>query len=985
MVPDTLLQLCSTFRDNIERYKSFDYDEANTRVDFIDKFFELLGWDVRNLSGYSEDYRDVVREDRVTIEGKPKAPDYSFRVGGSRKFFVEAKKPSISLKDEPVPAFQVRRYGYTAKLPLAILTDFEEFAVYDTRIKPDKNDKASVARIFYCTFEEYPQHWDFITQTFAKEAILKGSFDRYVTAGKTKKGTSGIDRDFLALISGWREELARNLALRNKDLDLYALNTAVQKIIDRIIFLRIAEDRGTEVYKRLHDAAVRKGVYVDLQGIFLAGHEKYNSDLFRIESWLNQLIVDDHVLKSIIVGMYYPDCPYEFSVLPVEVLGNIYEQFLGQTIRLTAGHQAKIEEKPEVRKAGGVFYTPQYIVDYIVRHTVGPLLEGRTPEQVGTLRIVDPACGSGSFLLGAYHFLLDWHLAWYTEDKQKAKAQKTGDIYLVREGHYNLSIAAKQRILQSNIYGVDIDPQAVEVSKLSLLLKLMEDEGLESRGELFKYSDFRYLPNLGDNVKCGNSLVGSDFYATKNMDLFGVEEMRTVNVFDWPKAFPKVFAQGGFDAVIGNPPYVRQEILGAEFKDYAKSFATYAGTADLYCYFMEKGHAILKVGGHFGVIVANKWMRANYGQALRRFMAKKTTLKEIIDFGELPVFQGAATFPAIILSRNLPAYLGKQNFGYSPIKTLNFLNLDEEVASIRKELDEKALGETNWTLSGAEVIAVLEKMKKMGKPLGEFVEGKIYWGIKTGLNEAFVIDSKTRERLIAEDIRSAELIKPFAVGDDIRKYEIRTKTRYLIFTRRGTDLKKYPAIENHLQMYKKQLMPKPDDFKGSDWPGRKAGVYKWYEIQDSVDYHQELENSKIVWPEIAKESRFCFDETGLYLNNKAFFIPKGDLFLLGYLNSKLAWFYLKSICSVLGDADKGGRLELRSVHVSTLPIPPQPPNDPITPLVRSQLEAHAKRSQAGEHDRPLWDQKITTLDRQIDGEVYKLYGLMPEEIAIVEG
>jgi len=305
--PALLAELESNFTQNRERYRSSDYDEANTRVDFIDKFFELLGWDVRNVQGYSEDYRDVVREDKVTIEGKPKAPDYSFRVGGARKFFVEAKKPVVNIKDDVDPAYQVRRYGYTAKLALSILTDYEEFAVYDTRIKPDKNDKASAARVFYCTYQDYPKHWEFILNTFGKTAVLKGSFDRYVQANKGKKGTSDIDRDFLDLISGWREDLARNLALRNASIDLYQLNQAVQKIIDRIIFLRIAEDRGSEDYKRLYEAATTKGAYFKLCGIFTQGNQKYNSDLFRIDDWLNALLIDDAVLKGIIGGMYYPD------------------------------------------------------------------------------------------------------------------------------------------------------------------------------------------------------------------------------------------------------------------------------------------------------------------------------------------------------------------------------------------------------------------------------------------------------------------------------------------------------------------------------------------------------------------------------------------------------------------------------------------------------------------------------------------------------
>ncbi|MCK4237154.1 MAG: N-6 DNA methylase, partial [Candidatus Krumholzibacteria bacterium] len=533
-------KLVDQFRRNIKQYKSPAYDEANVRVDFIDKLFELLDWDVRNVKGYSEDYRDVVREDKVVIAGKPKAPDYSFRIGGLRKFFVEAKKPAIDIKKEISPAFQVRRYAYSAKLPLSILTDFEEFSVYNTRIKPGKKDKAGTARIFYCTFDEYEKHFDFIYDTFSKPAVLKGSFDRYVGGKKGKRGTSEVDREFLKVIDGWRNELARNIALRNAKLDIYDLNNAVQKIIDRIIFLRIAEDNHMEDYGMLMAASREARVYTRLNDIFAKANIKYNSGLFQFEHWLTNLKIDNRIESSVIQGLYFPECPYEFSVLPIEILGNIYEQFLGKTIRLTPSHRAKVEDKPEVRKAGGVYYTPQYIVDYIVEHTVGEKVKGKKPEDTAKLKILDPACGSGSFLVGAFKYILDYHLKYYTKKPRLKKSLRDSNIYQVSENTFRLTIQEKQAILLNNIFGVDIDSQAVEVTKLSLLLKLMQGESIESAGSLFKHSDLTLLPDLSDNIKCGNSLIGSDYYDNQNLSLFDNGDMRKVNAFDWDKEFPAI-------------------------------------------------------------------------------------------------------------------------------------------------------------------------------------------------------------------------------------------------------------------------------------------------------------------------------------------------------------------------------------------------------------------------------------------------------------
>jgi predicted type IV restriction endonuclease len=381
--PAAITELVRRFREHDDEYTSGSYNETQLRRDFLDPFFAALGWDVHNAQGYAEAYREVIHEDAIKVGAFTKAPDYCFRVGGTRKFFVEAKKPSVNVKDDLAPAFQVRRYAWSAKLPLSILTDFEEFAVYDCRIKPDKNDKASTARIMYLTYADFEKRWDDIAAIFSKEAILKGSFDKYAHDNKGKKGTAEVDAAFLHEIEGWREVLARNIALRNSQLSQRELNFAVQQTIDRIIFLRICEDRGMEAEGRLAATTNGANVYKRLCGLFRLADDKYNSGLFHFSKETGRdlpdhmtldLEIDDKTLKDIIRGLYYPDCPYEFSVISADILGQVYEQFLGKVIRLTDGHRAVVEDKPEVKKAGGVYYTPTYIVDYIVKNTVGKLL-----------------------------------------------------------------------------------------------------------------------------------------------------------------------------------------------------------------------------------------------------------------------------------------------------------------------------------------------------------------------------------------------------------------------------------------------------------------------------------------------------------------------------------------------------------------------------------------------------------------------------------
>ncbi len=988
--------LVETFRRNLDAYKA-SYNETMVRREFIDPFFAALGWDVTNTAGYAEAYKEVVHEDAIKIGGATKAPDYAFRIGGVRKFFVEAKKPSVDIKEDIHPAYQLRRYAWSAKLPLSILTDFEEFAVYDCRIKPAKTDKAATARILYMTFEEYLDRWEEIESVFSREAILKGSFDRYVESTRRKRGTAEVDKAFLKEIEMWRELLARNIALRNPELNQREMNFAVARTIDRIIFLRICEDRGIEDYGQLMSLQNGTNVYRRLVAIYRRADEKYNSGLFHFHLEKNRaelpdemtlkLNIDDNVLKEIFRKLYYPESPYEFSVLPADILGHIYEQFLGKVIRLTPGHRAKVEEKPEVRKAGGVYYTPTYIVDYIVKNTVGKLLEGKTPRRVSRLKILDPACGSGSFLIGAYQYLLDWHLDWYMKnDPEKWARRKSPAIYQVKSGQWRLTTTKRKEILLNNIYGVDIDPQAVEVTKLSLLLKVLEGETNETINRQLKFFHERALPDLGNNIKCGNSLIGPDFYDNQQISLLDEEERYRINVFDWETEFPEIMKKGGFDAVIGNPPYVRQEMLSKLKNYFHQHYQVYHGTADLYVYFIERGVTLLKAGGKFGYIVANKWLRANYGQPLRRWL-KQQRIEKIIDFGDQPVFQKASTYPCILfLSRDG----ARSKFSVAQVRTLDFRDLGEYVAQHRYPVKQAHLEDNGWALVGEEVNHLLEKIKSKGIPLGKYVDGKIYYGIKTGLNKAFVIDETTRQRLIKEDPRSAEIIKPFLAGRDIKRYRPPIAAKYLIFTRRGIKIDDFPAIKEYLTRFKQELMPRPKSWKGNHWPGRKPGSYQWYEIQDTIDYYKEFEKPKIIIPCIIKKASFTFDILKIYSNDKTSIIVSDDLYLLGLLNSRVLDFIMFQISST----KQGGYFEYKPMYIKQLPIRPVDLSDPTDKSHHDKMVALVDRMLAlnkqlaktkAPHDREVLQRQIDATDKQIDRLVYELYDLTEEEIGIVGG
>ena len=649
--PTEILDLVEHFRLNSRTLKLPSYNETQLRREFIDPMFKALGWDIDNANRYAEAYKDVVHEDSIRIGGAHKAPDYGFRVGGTRKFFLEAKRPSVNIKTDASSSYQLRRYAWSAKLPLSVLTDFEEFAVYDCRIKPESDDSASVARVLYMTLDDYYDKWESIASIFSREAVLRGSFDRYADDNKSRRGTATVDTAFLDAIEDWRKLLANEIIRRNRHISVRDLNMAVQRIIDRIIFLRIAEDRSIESYGKLRGLLKGPGTYAKLLQVFFEADKRYNSGLFHFREGdgLNETVdrvttslrLSDLVVKQIIKSLYYPTSPYEFSVISADILGQVYEQFLGHVISIS-DRKIAIEEKPDVKKAGGVYYTPEFVVRYIIEKTIGPLITDRTPAQVAgvdkrskkqePIRILDPACGSGSFLIAAYQFLLDWYLNKYVaEGVAKHVSGAQAKIYELKKGQWRLTINERRRILLAHIYGVDIDPQAVEVTKLSLLLKVLEGENSDAIAKQLDLFRLRALPDLGNNIKCGNSLISNDFYDQFDLGIFEEEQTFKVNAFNWSE-FAFFNATTKFDVVIGNPPY--GAIFMKEEKAYfSKQYSKQSYQLDSYLLFMERSiSALLRDQGYFGMIIPNPWL-TNLNQAsLRQYVIETTTLREIVHF-----------------------------------------------------------------------------------------------------------------------------------------------------------------------------------------------------------------------------------------------------------------------------------------------------------------------------------------------------------------
>jgi len=983
-----VIKLVQIFRDNINQYKLSTYKEAQVRKEFIDKFFKLLGWDIDNEQGFSEQFKEVINEDAIKIEGNTKAPDYSFRIGGQRIFFVEAKKPSIKLKENSESAYQLRRYAWNMGIPISILTDFEEFIIYDCRVKPNEKDDSSVARIMLISFEDYLKQFDDIWNIFSKEAVLKGSFNKFVESKKGMKGTAEVDNSFLREIEKWRENLAKNIALRNYNIKIEELNDSIQKIIDRILFLIICEYKNIEKYGRLNEISKKENIYKNLISYFKEADEKYNSGIFDFskDTLTTDLLVDDRILKEIIVNLYYPKSPYDFSVLPIEILGKVYEKFLGKTIRLTSSHQAKVEEKQEVRKAGGVYYTPEYIVDYIVENTIGKLIKGKTPKQIENIKILDSACGSGTFLVRAYTYLLNYLLEYYKQNPTKYK----NEIYQTEKGAWFLTTDIRKKVLKENIFGVDIDAQAVEVTKLSLLLKVLENETKESVNQQLKLFKERALPNLDKNIKCGNSLVNSSYFAQKTLTLSS-EELTKINPFDWDVAFPFKF-----DVIIGNPPYVKEDVNRESFEIVKNTDMKkyYQGKMDLWYLFTCKALDLLKEGGLHSYIAQSNWITSAGASILRNKILSDSKILSFFDFNDFKVFKqaGIQTMVFVLEKKKTKGaysvdYFKVTNKNIPKEELTNYLLTKKDGDKIEKfkaKINPIELRDKTITFVNTETLDILDRIQSRGDyklknedigngidVLQDFVSEKHLInlkdeGVKKG-DGIFVLNEIELKKIkfFKEELKK---IKPYYTSEQLNKYYGKSENKYWIVyadVEVRQNIKNYPNVKRHLDKYKKIL----------------TSAFKPYGLHRSRK-QRFFEGKKILSLRKTPSVSFTYTDFPCYISRAFLIIKPNDInlkFLTGLLNSKLInfWLYHKG-------KRQGEQLQVDKAPLLEIPLINKE-NEQIMKNVDLIIELNKKLELINlNREKEIIKKQIKALVKQIDEEVYKLYGITDEEKKVIE-
>jgi adenine-specific DNA-methyltransferase len=1004
------------FADNINHYLSPSYQEADVRKDYIDKFFSALGWDVNH------DYQKNPHQQEVKIEkaqkqkgslGQKRA-DYAFSIAPNykqTKFFVEAKKPSRTLRQNKDDYFQTAKYGWNAGTGISILTDFEELVIIDCRFKPDIDTILSTQYKYYYfndfkdidVFEEL--YW-----LFSREALEAGNLERHIEDLPKPKGVAkqlkmfggkyqSIDESFLNYIDQKRQELAAAFYLNNKTLDAYSLTEATQRTIDRIVFIRFLEDKLIETASHINIIANSSKPWTKFIEICKQLNVKYNGIVFKplfIDD-KNFAGADDVLFKSLCSELDNINSPYDFNYIPIHILGSIYERFLGKVVTITDG-KAQIEEKPEVRKAGGVFYTPKYVVDYIVSNTVGKLIENKTPKQIADLSFADISCGSGSFLIGVFEYLLDYHNKYYNLNPDQAK--KDNCNYDQDSGSWVLSIKQKQQILINNVYGVDIDLQATEVTQLSLFLKMLEDETTATANDMMVLFHETILPNLTNNIKCGNSLIGTEILTTK-LDL-DLDHERKLNPFNFELAFPKVFKKGGFDALVGNPPYVKEYTEREAFENIklGKLHKYYQGKMDLWYFFICYGIDILKENGLLGYIAPNNWVSNAGASILRNKVIKDSQIVSLIDFNDFMVFKDAS-IQTMIINLQKSKINDKYTF-YQQVFNVKKANEIDVINDLEKhhnnislitnpKIERKKCIDTFLKFDNDTDTIILDKISsRRNFELDEKIE--VAQGIVAPQD---FVNKKSQEILnntvsigagvfvLSNDelsdlklpVFELNLIKPYYTSEDFDKYYVKRKnTKWIIYTDSSfkdiNRINNYPNIKSHLDKFK--------DIITSD--NKPYGLHR----ARNSDF---FTNEKIV------SIRKCITPTFTYSENDCFVSQTFNIikskrinlkYLTAILNSSLIKYWLL----------KKGKMQGSIYQIDKEPLLQIPIHKTGDKILENKIVAlvdqmmHIKKQELDvitERDKDYLKQKSINIDNQINALVYEIYAITEQsEIDIIE-
>ena len=995
-------ELVAAFARNEADHLRSTYNETQARTDFITPLLEAFGWDIHNRQRLPLAFREVVEEATVEVgeERISKRPDYELRLARQRKFFVEAKKPSVPIDRDRAAAFQTRRYGYSASLPISVLTNFHQLAIYDCQHIPSETDQASVARILLVPYRDFETRFDELWALLSRAIVYSGEFDRTFAVGVSRHGADQFDDFFLRQVRSWRERLAVDIHANTPGLSTPQLTYAVQLFLSRIVFLRICEDREIERYETLHRLSA-EGTFTALMAELQRADEFYNSGLFRLlDDAALGIRISDAVLFSIIDELYYPKSPYTFAVVETEVLGEIYEQFLGEVISIEDG-QVVIVSKPEVRESGGVVPTPRYVVDAIVTRALLPALD-RGPAEMGGFTVLDPCCGSGIFLLAVFEFLQAHYLSWYIDHDPAAHPE---EVYEVAGGQWRLTLAAKRRILLTHVRGVDIDPNAVEVARFSLLLKLIEDESEPALREYVGRTHTRALPSLDSIIRVGNSLVRRTEW-TAIAGAMSPPLALQINPFNWEDEFAG--DHGRFDVIVANPPYIRiQNMAGyspAETAFYQNTLSPYttarSDNFDKYALFCERSISLLKPTGRLGVIIPNKFMDLRSGRPLRHLLSEGRYVEQIVRFGAQPVFGRAASNYTCILVMDIRGTEPVEIETVSNLKAWRYGQPGEFSAVRAAELTDEP-----WPFANAETRALIDRIRA-DHPNRLSGVADISVGLQTSADKIYIFSGAAADentvtlrwnnrdwpiergvlRPCLNDVRLQAYGRPEANAWMIFPYELvqgprRLEARLI----QPVDMRaRFPGAMDYLEARQAELEKR-------QITGGALNEQQFYQFGRSQSLTK-FSGEQVIVRVLTREAQYAFSDGSVVFtgggNGPYYMVKPNDgsghstAYLLAVLNNPISEALVRTHTSVF----RGGYYSHGKQFIEDLPIPESSPEQRLRVEALAVELANALddvRAARTPHERTIASRQETDVRSRLEQLVTVLFGLDENDMAVI--
>jgi hypothetical protein len=912
----TIKQLIEKYTADRDYYLTSKYNETLLRSDFLDPFFELLGWDIKNNAGKPTNEREVILEEALKANASEhsKKPDYTFRLFSERKFFLEAKKPCVSIESNNDTAKQVRRYGFTAKLKISVLSNFEYLIIYDTSVKVEKDDNHTKALVKKYHYTEYESKFEEIKQLLGKESVYSGAFETEWKEIESKINQYSIDNLFLNQINEWRKALGSEIYKHDPKIDEQQLNDIVQSYLNRVLFLRVCEDRNLEDYQTLLKFA-NTNDFKALIKKFEEADKRYNSGLF--DQLLKDKIVENisSVFGTIIKQLYYPESPYSFSVFSSDVLGSIYEIFLSEKLTVQSGSVVLVKKPENVDR--DIITTPTFIISDILRNTVLKKCEGKTDKEILKLKFADISCGSGAFLLELFQLLNDILIDYYLKNDKSKLIQTNINTY-------KLPFEIKRQLLLNCIYGVDKDYNAVEAAKFGLLLKLLEDEDTNSTNKTKPV-----LPDLSENIFFGNSLLNPKQVTNK-------KDQVIINPFD--------FSELRFDVIVGNPPYMKSEdmknITPLELPLYKTNYDSAYKQFDKYFLFLEQGINLLAEEGILGYIVPSKFTKVGAGKKIRELLTDKEYLHSIVSFGANQVFADKTTYTCLLILNKKP----QKTFQYAEVKSLKSWKVrePEAVKYGTKKTDE--LDSEVWVLVPPELTNAYNKIVSQSIKLNDLVgSDNIFNGIQTSANDVYIFTPSKEDKKHFYFTKKGvdykiekEITKPYfqtSSGEDnlytYRTFKPNARVIYpYLTTKTGVDIiplttiqKKFPLAYGYLQKHKAILNNPKRDIKPEPKTKNEWHRYGRHQSLDSCGLP-----SKIIVGVLSVGDKYAIDIHGTLISSGGtagycvVAIPENSEYSIYYIQAILNSKYLEWFSALYGEVFRGGYIARGTKVLKNLPI-----------------------------------------------------------------